>query len=244
MISGSHLSPSCLQNHISKSAESELRQWKTHSICSVSVCFHLLSHAVKMSPLCFLFRSPAKTPEVQCLLLVFFCVFVGVFCGGFLPSGSRCKMHSVSPLTLQGHTKHADWEIMRHDRGGQKERRWGGGGSAKTSVWQKSTSQREREKRKKSGTNGGMSERKEDHRLRSRKHFLFIYFLHKAWMYRKSVKQPAGPQSLSSVSEPVSATATETATSLQQLPTNVWSVIKYAGVTTSCCPCICGGLAH
>lgn len=174
MISGGHLSPSCLQNHISKSAESELRQWKTHSICSVSVCFHLLSHAVKMSPLCFLFRSPAKTPEVQCSLLVFFCLFL-FFCVFFLPSGSRCKMHSVSPLTLQGHTKHADWEIMRHDRGGQKEKRWGGG-SAKTSVWQKSTSQREREKRKKSGTNGGMSERKEDHRLRSRKHFLFIYF--------------------------------------------------------------------
>lgn len=146
MISGGHLSPSCLQNHISKSAESELRQWKTHSICSVSVCFHLLSHAVKMSPLCFLFRSPAKTPEVQCSLLVFFCLFL-FFCVFFLPSGSRCKMHSVSPLTLQGHTKHADWEIMRHDRGGQKEKRWGGGECENKRVTKKYKPKRKREEK-------------------------------------------------------------------------------------------------
>lgn len=60
----------------------------------------------------------------------------------------------------------------------------------------------------------------------------------------ESVNQPAGPWSLSSMSEPVTAAAAETATSLQQLPTNVWSVIKYARVTTSCCPCICEDLEH
>lgn len=57
--------------------------------------------------------------------------------------------------------------------------------------------------------------------------FFFFFFLKMYFIFRQepeceSGNQPAGPWSLSSMSEPVTAAAAaETATSLQQLPTNV-----------------------
>lgn len=57
-------------------------------------------------------------------------------------------------------------------------------------------------------------------------HFYLFIFFENVFIFRQepeceSVNQPAGPWSLSSMSESVTAAAAETATSLQQLPTNV-----------------------
>ena len=68
MISGGHLGPSCLRNHIRKLCWEQTTPTKhAHGICSVTVCSHLLSSRCQNVPL-HAFSSRAL--EVQCLLFV------------------------------------------------------------------------------------------------------------------------------------------------------------------------------
>lgn len=136
-------------------------------------------------------RRPVQAPELQCSLC-FSCPFLS------------CRMQRSSCKD----TKQGDWgksmtpQRKRRDRGEEcvevqerrdtNEREW----ERQTDCW------------------------------RWRSPFLFFLFFENVFIFRQepeceSVNQPAGPWSLSSMSEPVTAAAAETATSLQQLPTNV-----------------------
>lgn len=124
MISSSHLGPSCLQNHIRKFCWEQTAPTKhAHSICSVTVCSHLLSSRCQNVPP-HAFSSRAL--EVQCLLFVLSSFFF------FHPqvATARCTM-CVSANTARtrnmqfGKSQDTTEEgEKRREAEGEKERVW------------------------------------------------------------------------------------------------------------------------